>query len=215
SRSTPTKTRNVTALSRNRKVKVPGRSVRAIAPATSPPRAMPRFIVMRCCANAECRRARGVSELSSVDWLGQKEPLPAPARTFRANACHGVRMSGKSANAVAIKTSAPLRTARGPRRSDSAPPTNPEQSAAAAFDEPIGLRDAWHVLLHLQPLQVVARVSAGRPFPEGPKPDDVVRELAVAAHAARAGAPVVPPADEVEAVPYEHGGHIVTFWRYV
>jgi len=89
------------------------------------------------------------------------------------------------------------------------------RSQGLRCDEPIVLRDAWHVLLHLQPLQVVARVSAGRPFPEGPKPDDVVRELAVAAHAARAGAPVVPPADEVEAVPYEHGGHIVTFWRYV
>src|SRR5947208_2296258 len=89
------------------------------------------------------------------------------------------------------------------------------RSQGLRCDEPIVLRDAWHVLLHLQPLPVVARVSAGRPFPEGPKPDDVVRELAVAAHAARAGAPVVPPADEVEAVPYEHGGHIVTFWRYV
>ncbi len=53
------------------------------------------------------------------------------------------------------------------------------------------------------------------PFPEGPKPDDVIRELKVAAHAARSGAPVVPPADELDAGPHHHDGHIVTFWRSV
>jgi Phosphotransferase enzyme family len=82
-------------------------------------------------------------------------------------------------------------------------------------EEAVVLRDAWHILLHLRPLPIVARVSSGLPYPEGPNPDDVVREVAVAAHAARAGAPVVPPASEVEAVPYRHGGHIVSFWRYV
>lgn len=82
-------------------------------------------------------------------------------------------------------------------------------------DDPVVLREAWHVLLHLRPSPVVARVSSSIPFPHGPNPDDVVRELAVAAHCARAGCAVVPPADEVEAVPYRHGGHVVTFWRYV
>ena len=82
-------------------------------------------------------------------------------------------------------------------------------------DEPVVLRDAWHVLVRLRPLPIVARVSSARPFPEGPNPEDVVRELAVAAHAARGGAPVVPPADEVDAGPHEHGGHVVTFWRYI
>jgi hypothetical protein len=82
-------------------------------------------------------------------------------------------------------------------------------------DEPVVLRDAWHVLLHLRPLPIVARVSSGRPFPDGPKEDDVVRELDVAAHAWRNGAPVVPPADEVEPLPYHEFGHIVTFWRYI
>ncbi len=116
---------------------VPGRSVRAIAPATSPPSAMPRFMVIRCCAKALCRRACGVSELSSVDWLGQNEPLPAPTRMFNTNACHGASISGKRANPVAMTTSAPLSTARGPIRSERAPPTKPEQSAAAAFDATI------------------------------------------------------------------------------
>jgi hypothetical protein len=82
-------------------------------------------------------------------------------------------------------------------------------------EDPVVLRDAWHVLIHLQPLPVVVRVSSALPFPEGPHPEDIVRELEVALHAARAGAPVIPPADEVEPIPYRHAGHVVTFWRYV
>jgi hypothetical protein len=77
------------------------------------------------------------------------------------------------------------------------------------------LRDAWHILVHLRPAPVVARVSTGLPFPEGPDQQDLVRELAVAGHAARAGAAVIPPSDEVDPGPHERDGHIVTFWRYV
>jgi Phosphotransferase enzyme family len=82
-------------------------------------------------------------------------------------------------------------------------------------EDPIVLRDAWHVLVHLRPLPLVARVSSGRPYPEGPSEDDVIRELAVASHAARAGAPVVPPSDLLDPGPHRHGGHVVAFWQYV
>ena len=82
-------------------------------------------------------------------------------------------------------------------------------------DDPVVLRDAWHVLVHLRPLPLVARVSSGRPYPEGPPEEDVVRELEVASHAARGGAPVVPPADLLDPGPHRHGGHVVTFWQYV
>jgi hypothetical protein len=82
-------------------------------------------------------------------------------------------------------------------------------------DDPIVLRDAWHVLVHLRPLPLVARVSSGRPYPEGPPEDDVIRELAVGSHAARAGAPVVPPSDLLDPGPHRHGGHVVAFWQYV
>ncbi len=82
-------------------------------------------------------------------------------------------------------------------------------------DDPVVLRDAWHVLVHLRPLPVVARVSSGRPFPEGPQEDDVIRELAVASHAALAGAPVVPPSDLLDPGPHRHGRHVVVFWQYV
>src|SRR5919108_5618973 len=81
-------------------------------------------------------------------------------------------------------------------------------------DDPVVLREAWHVLLHLRPHPIVARVSAP-PAPGGPKADDVIRELAVTAHAARRGAPVVPPSDEIEPGPHFQDGHVVTFWRYV
>lgn len=82
-------------------------------------------------------------------------------------------------------------------------------------DDPVVLRDEWHVLVHLRPLPLVARISSGRPYPEGPPEEDVIRELAVASHAARAGAPVVPPSDLLDPGPYRHGGHVVAFWQYV
>ena len=82
-------------------------------------------------------------------------------------------------------------------------------------DDPVVLRDAWHVLVHLRPSPVVARVSSSIAFPEGPNPDDVARELAVAAHCARAGCSVVPPADDIAPVPYRRDGRVVTFWRYI
>jgi phosphotransferase family enzyme len=81
-------------------------------------------------------------------------------------------------------------------------------------DDPVVLRDTWHVLVHLRPLPIVARVSSGRPYPEGPPEEDVIRELAVASHAARAGAPVVPPSDLLDPGPHRHGGHVIAFWKY-
>jgi len=82
-------------------------------------------------------------------------------------------------------------------------------------DDPVVLRDAWHVLVHLRPLPVVARVSSGRPYPEGPGENDVIVELAVGSHAARAGAPVVPPSDLLDSGPHRRNGHVVAFWHYV
>ena len=82
-------------------------------------------------------------------------------------------------------------------------------------DDPVVLRNAWHVLVHLRPSPVVARVSSALPYPEGPDPQGVVRELTVASFCARAGCAVVPPAAEVEAVPYREGDHVVSFWQYI
>jgi hypothetical protein len=82
-------------------------------------------------------------------------------------------------------------------------------------DEPLVLRDAWHVLVHLRPLPVVARVSSGRSYPEGPPEEDVIRELDVASHAARAGAPVVPPSGLLDPGPHRRGNHVIAFWQHV
>jgi hypothetical protein len=79
-------------------------------------------------------------------------------------------------------------------------------------DDPVLLSDSWHVLVHLRPLPLVARVSSRRAHQPA---DRVVRELAVASHAADAGARVVPPSDLLDPGPHRHTGHVVCFWSYV
>jgi Ser/Thr protein kinase RdoA (MazF antagonist) len=79
-------------------------------------------------------------------------------------------------------------------------------------EKPIVLREAWHVLVHLWPAPVVARVTSGAP---GVNPDDVEQELRVAQHAARAGAPVVQPSDLLPPGPHQRGGHTLVFWRFL
>jgi Ser/Thr protein kinase RdoA (MazF antagonist) len=79
-------------------------------------------------------------------------------------------------------------------------------------ERPIVLREAWHVLVHLWPSPVVARVTSGA---HGVNPDDVEQELRVAQHAARAGAPVLQPSDLLPPGPHRHDGHTLVFWRYL
>lgn len=79
-------------------------------------------------------------------------------------------------------------------------------------EAPVVLRSAWHVLVHLRPLPLVARVTSGAP---GVDPHDVIRELDVARHLARAGAPVVEPSDLLDPGPHERAGHVLVFWRHV
>jgi hypothetical protein len=79
-------------------------------------------------------------------------------------------------------------------------------------DKPVVLRQAWHVLVHLWPSPVVARVTSGAP---GVDPADVERELSVASHAARAGAPVVRPSDLLPPGPHRRDGHTIVFWHYL
>lgn len=79
-------------------------------------------------------------------------------------------------------------------------------------EAPVVLRDAWHVLVHLAPFPVVARVTSGAP---GVDPQDVTRELDVARHLARAGAPTITPSDRLDPGPHEHGGHTLVFWRHL
>jgi Ser/Thr protein kinase RdoA (MazF antagonist) len=55
-------------------------------------------------------------------------------------------------------------------------------------------------------------VTSGAP---GVDPGDVERELVVARHAARAGAPVIQPSDLLPPGPHRHDGHTLVFWRYL
>jgi hypothetical protein len=79
-------------------------------------------------------------------------------------------------------------------------------------EKPVVLREAWHVLVHLWPAPVVARVTSGA---LGVDSADVERELTVARHAAQANAPVVQPSDLLPPGPHRHGGHTLVFWRYL
>jgi len=79
-------------------------------------------------------------------------------------------------------------------------------------EKPIVLGDAWHVLVHLWPVPVVARVTSGAP---GVDPGDVERELTVARHAGRAGAPVVRPSELLPPGPHHRDGHTLVFWHYL
>ena len=79
-------------------------------------------------------------------------------------------------------------------------------------ENPVVLSEAWHVLVHLWPWPVVARVTSGAP---GVDPADVERELTVASHAARAGAPVVRPSDLLPPGPHRRDGYTLVFWRYL
>jgi Ser/Thr protein kinase RdoA (MazF antagonist) len=79
-------------------------------------------------------------------------------------------------------------------------------------EKPVVLCQEWHVLVHLWPFPVVARVTSGAP---GVDPGDVERELTVARHVAQAGAPVVQPSDLLPPGPHRHSGHTLVFWRYL
>jgi hypothetical protein len=79
-------------------------------------------------------------------------------------------------------------------------------------EKPVVLQEAWHVLVHLWPSPVVARVTSGAP---GVDPADVERELSVVWHAARAGAPVRQPSDLLPPGPHRHHGHTLAFWHYL
>ena len=80
-------------------------------------------------------------------------------------------------------------------------------------DEPVILRDQLNVLVHLRPAPVVARV-AGTIAAVRPGTAWQARELSVAGHLARAGAPVVAPSAELPPGPHEYDGRVLSFWDY-
>jgi thiamine kinase-like enzyme len=79
--------------------------------------------------------------------------------------------------------------------------------------EPRVVRDLTNVLVHLAPAPMVARVpiTLARLRP----PSWYVQEVELGAFLDRAGAPVVPPAADVDPGPHQHDGFLVSLWTYV
>lgn len=78
--------------------------------------------------------------------------------------------------------------------------------------DPVVLRDLTNVIVHLRPAPVVARVPIvfarrGR--------DAIAQQVEIARFLAARGAPVTPPAEEVDAGPHEQDGFLVSFWRFL
>lgn len=81
------------------------------------------------------------------------------------------------------------------------------------FDEPRLLPGRSNLLVRLWPAPVVARVATGTAKLR--RGDGwFAREVALAGHLARAGAPVVPPSDEIPPGPHTRDGWICSFWRF-
>jgi len=79
--------------------------------------------------------------------------------------------------------------------------------------DPLVLRDLTNLIVHLRPAPVVARVQLtlgalrGRAWAE--------TEIDAALFLARAGAPIAPPARDIDPGPHEVDGMLVTFWQRV
>ena len=89
-----------------------------------------------------------------------------------------------------------------------------EVAAAAGVrcEDPLVLHDRSNVLVHLRPAPVVARV-AGSTAAVREGDGWLAREVAVATHLARAGAPVVAPSALVDPGPHRHDGLALSFWE--
>jgi hypothetical protein len=75
------------------------------------------------------------------------------------------------------------------------------------------VRDLTNLLAHLAPAPVVGRVQMTLSRLRDRAAAET--EMTAAAFLERRGAPIAPPADEVDPGPHEHDGRIVTFWRWV
>jgi hypothetical protein len=81
---------------------------------------------------------------------------------------------------------------------------------------PRRLGEAGNVLVLLDPLPVVARISVLEPGDDPAKEAAVAtRELAVARYLADRGCPVAAPADQMAAGPHCLRGAVMTLWTYI
>lgn len=81
--------------------------------------------------------------------------------------------------------------------------------------DPVILKDGSNVLVHMWPSAVVARVATTTALARPGVAAWLAREIAMATHLAAAGAPAVPPADELPPGPHEEDGMAIVFLRHV
>ncbi|MDZ8089150.1 MAG: phosphotransferase [Nostoc sp. DedQUE12b] len=82
-------------------------------------------------------------------------------------------------------------------------------------DAPHVLNNAYSVRVYLHPAPIVARVSTVTALLRSPIESWLAREISVAEFLASCGSPVIAPSDRLPAIPHQHDGLFMTFWRYV
>ena len=98
--------------------------------------------------------------------------------------------------------------------------TDPLRAALAAgrahglpTTDPVVLRDLTNLIVHLRPAPVVARVQLTLGALRGPAWGRA--EIDAAQFLTAAGAPIAPPASDVDPGPQEISGLLVTFWALI
>ncbi len=87
------------------------------------------------------------------------------------------------------------------------------EEAGLRFGRPLIVHDRSNLIVHLSPTPVVARVATTTGLVR--RGDAwLAREVAVAGHLARSGAPVVAPSRELPAGPHLRDGLALSFWEY-
>ena len=77
------------------------------------------------------------------------------------------------------------------------------------------LKDGSNLIVHLRPAPVVLRVATLTAAVRGDPLPYLAREVALVSYLAAAGAPVMPPSDQVPPGPYLADGWALSAWRFV
>ena len=87
------------------------------------------------------------------------------------------------------------------------------ETLGVVAERPVILADSNNTIVWLAPAPIVAKVETSH-FRDA-ELESLTRELAVAAHLSRHGAPIVPPAGDLPAGPHRWRDLTLTLWQYV
>src|SRR6185312_534734 len=143
----------------------------------------------------------------SVWWSARADPPPmarAPSATMPTSTRF---MARKQYRMTQQKSSIELT-----RRAIDAAVTTARRLGLRA-EQPLLLHDASNALVHLRPAPVVARVATTTAMSRQGGAEHLAREIAIASHLARAGAPVIPPSGDVDPGPHSEDGLALSLWE--